>query len=38
MYSSSVTSGDFERFIAHNVVNYIDAGRRDLKDFVPRLF
>jgi enterochelin esterase-like enzyme len=25
MYSSSVTTGDFERFIAHDVVSYIDA-------------
>jgi enterochelin esterase-like enzyme len=25
MYSSSVTTGDFERFIAHDVVAYIDA-------------
>jgi len=25
MYSSSVTTGDFERFVAHDVVSYIDA-------------
>src|SRR5574339_931455 len=25
MYSSSVTTGDFERFIAHDVVAYVDA-------------
>ncbi len=28
MYSSSVTTGDFERFIAHDVVEYIDAHYR----------
>jgi Enterochelin esterase and related enzymes len=30
MYSSSVTTGDFERFIAHDVVSYIDAHYRTL--------
>ncbi len=30
MYSSSVTSGDFENFIAHDVVSYIDAHYRTL--------
>jgi S-formylglutathione hydrolase FrmB len=32
MYSSSVTTGDFERFIAHDVVEYIDAHYRTLAD------
>jgi S-formylglutathione hydrolase FrmB len=30
MYSSSVTTGDFENFIAHDVVNYIDAHYRTI--------
>ncbi|MDE3166472.1 MAG: alpha/beta fold hydrolase [Acidobacteriota bacterium] len=30
MYSSSVTTGDFERFIAHDVVAYIDGHYRTL--------
>ena len=30
MYSSSVTTGDFEQFIAHDVVEYIDAHYRTL--------
>jgi len=30
MYSSSVTTGDFEKFIWHDVVNYIDAHYRTL--------
>lgn len=30
MYSSSVTTGDFEQFIAHDVVNYIDAHYRTI--------
>lgn len=30
MYSSSVTTGDFERFIAHEVVSYIDARYRTI--------
>jgi enterochelin esterase-like enzyme len=30
MYSSSATTGDFERFIAHDVVAYIDAHYRTL--------
>ncbi|HKN33202.1 MAG TPA: alpha/beta hydrolase-fold protein [Terriglobales bacterium] len=30
MYSSSVTTGDFEQFIAHDVVAYIDAHYRTL--------
>ena len=28
MYSSSVTTGDFEKFISHDVVAYIDAHYR----------
>jgi enterochelin esterase-like enzyme len=32
MYSSSVTTGDFERFIAHDVVAYIDGHYRTLPD------
>jgi S-formylglutathione hydrolase FrmB len=30
MYSSSVTTGDFEKFVAHNVVTYIDAHYRTI--------
>jgi enterochelin esterase-like enzyme len=30
MYSSSVTSGDFENFIAHDLVDYIDAHYRTI--------
>jgi enterochelin esterase-like enzyme len=32
MYSSSVTTGDFERFISHDLVSYIDAHYRTLAD------
>src|SRR5690242_17699787 len=32
MYSSSVTTGDFEQFIAHDVVAYIDAHYRTIAD------
>jgi len=32
MYSSSVTTGDFERFVAEDVVAYIDAHYRTLPD------
>jgi S-formylglutathione hydrolase FrmB len=32
MYSSSVTTGDFERFIAHDVVAYMDVHYRTLPD------
>jgi len=32
MYSSSVTTGDFEKYIAHDVVAYIDAHYRTLPD------
>ncbi len=30
MYSSSVTTGDFERFISHDIVSYIDAHYRTI--------
>jgi enterochelin esterase-like enzyme len=36
MYSSSVTTGDFERFIAHDVVAYIDARYRSIPDRTSR--
>ena len=36
MYSSSVTTGDFERFIAHDVVSYIDAHYRTMADRTSR--
>jgi enterochelin esterase-like enzyme len=32
MYSSSVTTGDFERFIAHDLVAYVDAHYRTIPD------
>ena len=32
MYSSSVTTGDFERFVAHDLVAYVDAHYRTLAD------
>jgi enterochelin esterase-like enzyme len=32
MYSSSVTTGDFESFIAHDVVSYVDAHYRTIPD------
>jgi len=32
MYSSSVTTGDFERFISHDLVEYIDAHYRTIPD------
>jgi enterochelin esterase-like enzyme len=32
MYSSSVTTGDFERFIAHDVVAHVDAHFRTIPD------
>jgi hypothetical protein len=32
MYSSSVTTGDFEQFIAHDVVAYIDAHCRTVRN------
>jgi len=36
MYSSSVTTGDFENFIAHDVVSYIDANYRTLPNRLSR--
>jgi S-formylglutathione hydrolase FrmB len=36
MYSSSVTTGDFEQFIAHGVVTYIDAHYRTLPNRLSR--
>ena len=30
MFSSSVTTGDFENFVAHDVVSYIDAHYRTM--------
>jgi hypothetical protein len=36
MYSSSVTTGDFEKFIAHDLVAYIDAHYRTIANRVSR--
>ena len=36
MYSSSVVTGDFERFIAHDLVAYIDAHYRTMPDRLSR--
>jgi S-formylglutathione hydrolase FrmB len=36
MYSSSVTTGDFENFIAHDVVSYVDAHYRTIPDRLSR--
>jgi enterochelin esterase-like enzyme len=36
MYSSSVTTGDFENFIAHDLVAYIDAHYRTIADRASR--
>jgi enterochelin esterase-like enzyme len=36
MYSSSVTTGDFERFISHDVVAYVDAHYRTIPDRTSR--
>jgi S-formylglutathione hydrolase FrmB len=36
MYSSSATTGDFERFIAHDVVAYVDAHYRTIPDRASR--
>jgi len=36
MYSSSVTTGDFEQFIAHDVVTYIDAHFRTIPKRLSR--
>jgi enterochelin esterase-like enzyme len=36
MYSSSVTTGDFEQFIAHDLVSYIDAHYRTIPNRASR--
>src|SRR5512132_1810965 len=36
MYSSSVTTGDFERFISHDLVSYIDAHYRTIPNRLSR--
>lgn len=36
MYSSSITTGDFERFIAHDVVSYIDTHYRTIPNRLSR--
>jgi enterochelin esterase-like enzyme len=36
MYSSSVTTGDFERFVAHDVVAWVDAHYRTLPERTSR--
>lgn len=36
MYSSSVTTGDFERFISHDLVEYIDAHYRTIPNRLSR--
>lgn len=36
MYSSSVTTGDFERYVAHDVVAYIDAHYRTIPNRLAR--
>jgi enterochelin esterase-like enzyme len=36
MYSSSVTTGDFEKFVAHDLVTYIDAHYRTIPDRLSR--
>ncbi|MGH9342561.1 MAG: alpha/beta hydrolase, partial [Terriglobia bacterium] len=36
MYSSSATTGDFEKFIAHDVVSYIDAHYRTIPNRLSR--
>jgi S-formylglutathione hydrolase FrmB len=36
MYSSSVTTGDFERYVSHDVVSYIDAHYRTLPNRLSR--
>jgi S-formylglutathione hydrolase FrmB len=36
MYSSSVTTGDFEKFISHDVVAYIDSHYRTIPDRLSR--
>jgi len=36
MYSSSVTTGDFERYVAHDVVEYMDAHYRTIPNRLAR--
>lgn len=36
MYSSSVTTGDFEKFVSHDLVAYIDAHYRTITDRMSR--
>ena len=36
MYSSSVTTGDFEQFVAHDLVSYIDAHYRTIANRTSR--
>ena len=36
MYSSSVTTGDFERYVAHDVVAYVDAHYRTVPERTSR--
>jgi S-formylglutathione hydrolase FrmB len=36
MYSSSVTTGDFEKFVAHDVVAYVDAHYRTIPERASR--
>src|ERR1039457_4118349 len=36
MYSSSVTTGDFEQFVAHDLVAYVDAHYRTIPDRLSR--
>jgi len=36
MYSSSVTTGDFENYIAHDVVAYIDTHYRTIPERTSR--
>src|SRR5579884_184281 len=36
MYSSSVTTGDFERYVAHDVVSYMDAHYRTIPNRLAR--
>ena len=36
MYSSSVTAGDFEKFVSHDVVSYVDAHYRSIPDRTSR--
>jgi enterochelin esterase-like enzyme len=36
MYSSSITTGDFENFVAHDLVSYVDAHYRTIKGRASR--